>query len=35
MTNQTITVETTIAAPVEEVWSAYTSPDDITQWNFA
>lgn len=35
MTDQKITVETTIAAPVEEVWNAYTSPNDITQWNFA
>ncbi len=35
MTKQQITVETTIAAPVEEVWSAYITPDDITQWNFA
>jgi uncharacterized protein YndB with AHSA1/START domain len=35
MTNQKITVKTTVAAPVEEVWSAYTTPDDITQWNFA
>ena len=35
MTNQQITVETTVAASVEEVWSAYTTPDDIIQWNFA
>lgn len=35
MTNRRITVETTVAAPVKEVWSAYTTPDDITQWNFA
>jgi uncharacterized protein YndB with AHSA1/START domain len=35
MTKQQITVETTVAAPVEKVWSAYTTPDDITQWNFA
>jgi uncharacterized protein YndB with AHSA1/START domain len=35
MTNQQITVKTTVAAPVEEVWSAYTTPEDITQWNFA
>lgn len=35
MTNQQITVETTVAASVEEVWSAYTTPDDIMQWNFA
>jgi uncharacterized protein YndB with AHSA1/START domain len=30
-----ITVETTIAAPVEEVWRAWTTPDDIKQWNAA
>src|SRR5262245_21923989 len=30
-----ITVETTVAAPVEEVWRAYTTPEDIKQWNAA
>ncbi len=30
-----ITVETIIPAPVATVWSAYTSPDDIKQWNTA
>lgn len=30
-----ITVETSVKAPVAEVWSAYTTPDDITQWNTA
>jgi uncharacterized protein YndB with AHSA1/START domain len=35
MTNQQITVATTIAAPVERVWQAYTTPAEITQWNFA
>lgn len=30
-----ITVETTIQAPVREVWRAYTSPRDITMWNAA
>ena len=30
-----ITVETTVAAPVEEVWRAYTAPEDIKQWNAA
>ena len=30
-----ITVETTIAAPIKEVWQAYTSPEDIIQWNTA
>jgi len=31
----TITVETTVAAPIEEVWRAYTTPADIQQWNAA
>ncbi|WP_353820008.1 SRPBCC domain-containing protein [Mesorhizobium sp.] len=35
MTNQQITIATTIAAPIERVWEAYTTPGDITQWNFA
>ena len=35
MTSHKITIETTIAAPVERVWNAYTTPVDITQWNFA
>lgn len=30
-----ITVETTVAAPVEKVWHAYTTPADIKQWNAA
>lgn len=30
-----ITVETLIDAPVAEVWTAYTTPDDIMQWNAA
>src|SRR3954468_3497832 len=30
-----ITVASTIAAPIEKVWSAYTSPEDIKQWNAA
>jgi uncharacterized protein YndB with AHSA1/START domain len=33
MSTQPITVETTVAAPIEKVWSAYTTPEDITQWN--
>ena len=28
-----ITVETTVSAPIEKVWAAYTTPDDIKQWN--
>lgn len=30
-----ITVETLINAPVAKVWSAYTTPSDIKQWNTA
>lgn len=30
-----ITVETLVKAPIERVWSAYTTPDDIKQWNAA
>lgn len=30
-----ITVETIIKAPVAKVWNAYTTPDDIKQWNTA
>jgi len=30
-----ITVQRTIAAPVEQAWRAYTTPEDIKQWNAA
>ncbi len=30
-----ITVETLVNAPVAKVWSAYTTPHDIKQWNAA
>lgn len=30
-----ITVETVVKAPVSQVWSAYTSPEDIKLWNTA
>ncbi|HEX7907455.1 MAG TPA: SRPBCC family protein [Paraburkholderia sp.] len=30
-----ITVETLVDAPVAKVWSAYTTPSDIKQWNTA
>ena len=30
-----IAVETTVAAPIEQVWHAYTTPEDIKQWNTA
>lgn len=30
-----IRVETTVDAPIDQVWRAYTTPDDIKQWNAA
>lgn len=33
MTTQSITVETTVAAPVAAVWDAYITPEEIMQWN--
>jgi uncharacterized protein YndB with AHSA1/START domain len=30
-----ITVETIVNAPIANVWSAYTTPDDIKHWNAA
>lgn len=30
-----ISVETTVTAPIEAVWHAYTTPEDIVQWNSA
>ncbi len=30
-----ITIETKIAAPIEAVWTAWTTPEDIKQWNAA
>ena len=30
-----ITVETTVSAPIEEVWRAWNNPDAIKQWNTA
>lgn len=35
ITPMKITIETTVAAPIEEVWRAWTTPDDIKQWNAA
>jgi len=35
MTPPQIVVSATIASPIERVWAAFTSPADITQWNFA
>ena len=30
-----ISVETSITVPIDRVWSAYITPDDIIQWNSA
>lgn len=30
-----LTVQTVVKAPLAKVWHAYTSPDDIVQWNAA
>jgi uncharacterized protein YndB with AHSA1/START domain len=30
-----ITVETTVRAPLDAVWHAWTTPDDIVRWNAA
>ncbi len=30
-----ITIEVKVAAPIEQVWKAWTSPADIQQWNAA
>jgi uncharacterized protein YndB with AHSA1/START domain len=30
-----ITIETAVTASIEEVWRAWTTPDDIKQWNAA
>ena len=35
MAAQKITVETLVAAPIQHVWRAYTTPADIKQWNAA
>ncbi|MCJ2139978.1 SRPBCC family protein [Methylobacterium sp. E-066] len=35
MAQERITVEAIVNAPIEAVWKAYTTPDQITQWNFA
>ncbi len=34
-TKKTITVETTVKAPVEKVWKTWSTPEDIIQWNNA
>ncbi len=33
--SNTITVETKIAAPINKIWNAWNTPDDIKQWNTA
>lgn len=30
-----ISVESTVAAPIEQVWNAYITPENIKQWNAA
>ncbi len=35
MTAEKITVETAVAAPIDAVWRAYTTPEDINAWNAA
>ncbi|WP_226646930.1 SRPBCC family protein [Microbulbifer variabilis] len=30
-----ISIETTVNAPMENVWSSWTTPEDIQKWNFA
>lgn len=35
MTTTPISIETHIAAPIDAVWRAYTTPADIMQWNAA
>ena len=34
-TTTSVTIETTVKAPVEKVWKYYTSPEHITKWNQA
>jgi uncharacterized protein YndB with AHSA1/START domain len=33
--NEKITVEAKVAAPIDQVWRAWNTPDDIKQWNAA
>jgi uncharacterized protein YndB with AHSA1/START domain len=35
MTTTKITVEAKVAAPIQEVWRAWNTPNDIKQWNSA
>ena len=34
MSVQKITIDAMIDAPIDRVWQAYSTPADITQWNF-
>lgn len=35
MKNNKITVQTSVAADINKVWSSWTLPEHITKWNFA
>ena len=35
MTDEAITVETTVNAPIEKVWACWTEPQHISGWTFA
>lgn len=35
MSAEKITIDATVDAPLATVWERYTSPDHVTQWNFA
>ncbi|WP_137127109.1 SRPBCC family protein [Roseomonas sp. HF4] len=35
MSEQKISVEAVVAAPIELVWETFTTPADIKEWNFA
>lgn len=35
MPNKSITIETTVNAPIEKVWAYWNEPEHITQWAFA
>lgn len=35
MTPEKITVEAAVRAPIDAIWQAYTTPEDIIQWNAA
>jgi uncharacterized protein YndB with AHSA1/START domain len=30
-----VSIDVTVQSPLEQVWSAWTTPEDIMQWNFA